>query len=275
MWHFVADPHLKHGNIIKYCCRPFMNETEQGLFRMVQKGLVPERELKISQESTDNMTDAIFDSFNATVHKNDTLVILGDYAWTPRFEREKHIRALRERINCDNVYLIFGNHDDREACINSKCFVRCYDQYMFVVDGQNIFTSHYPARSWDKAHRNSWMLYGHVHNLFWYEDNGQLSPSRKAILDEEFSQVLKKHNVENPDLVADLLDVVAAQYGCDLTLDVGVDNVRKNIPFGTPWSMDDLREYMKQKQIKHEAREKRLKPFSQRKGAERNLLQNE
>lgn len=274
MWHFVADLHLDHGNIIKYCHRPFLSDTEQGLVDMIDKGLVPQRELRISQESIKNMTDTILDSINATVQKTDTLVIGGDFCWTTRENRDRRAKELRDRINCDNVYLIWGNHDDRRTL--APLFKGCYDQYMFKVDGEHIFMSHYPCRSWDMAHHGAWMLYGHVHNLFWYEDNGQLSPSTRNILGTDFASVLKNHNVgENQSLLDDLLSVVADQYGGDLTVDVGVDNVRPGVPFGTPWSMDDLRTHMKQKKMKWDARQARIRafrPLSQRKGAERNQL---
>lgn len=273
MWHFVADLHLDHGNIIKYCHRPFLSDTEQGLVDMIDKGLVPQRELRISPESVKNMTDTILDSINATVQKNDTLVIGGDFCWTTRENRDKRAKELRNRINCDNVYLIWGNHDDRRTL--APLFKGCYDQYMFKVDGEHIFMSHYPCRSWDMAHHGAWMLYGHVHNLFWYEDNGQLSPSTKNILGTDFSAILKNHNIEDQSLVDDLLAAVADQYGGDLTVDVGVDNVRPGVPFGTPWSMDDLRAHMKQKKMKWDARQARIRafrPLSQRKGAERNQL---
>jgi len=290
MWHFIADMHLDHGNIIKYCHRPFLSDTEQGLMNMIDKGLVPQRELRISQQSINNMTDTILDSVNATVQRSDTLVIGGDFCFTTRENRDRRAKELRNRINCENVYLIWGNHDDRRALDekdvqtfpdrtvttvydNKKLFKGCYDQYMFKVDGEHIFMSHYPCRSWDGKPYDSWMLYGHVHNLFWYEDNGQLSPSTKNILGTDFAQVLKNHNIEDQSILDDLLAAVADQYGGDLTVDIGVDNVRPGVPFGTPWSMDDLRTHMKQKKAKRDARQARIRafrPLSQCKGAERN-----
>lgn len=278
MWHFVADPHLDHGNIIKYCKRPFLTSTEQGLMDMIDKGLVPQRELRISPQSVKNMTDTIIESINATVRYDDTLVIGGDFCWTTRENRVRRTKELRDRINCRNIYLIWGNHDDRptlqpkdteeDRATNStitrlyhdkQLFKGCFDQYMFKVDGQHIFMSHYPARSWDMAHHGSWMLYGHVHNNLWHEDNGQLSPYTKDVLTQDFAGALKKHGIENPQLIDDLLAAVADQNGTSLTVDVGVDNVRPGLPFGTPWSMDELTAYMATKKARWDARQARLR----------------
>ena len=272
MWHFVADPHLDHGNIIKYCKRPFLNPTEQGLMEMIDKRLVPQRELRISQESVKLMTDTILDSINATVQRDDTLVIGGDFCWTTRENRGRRARELRDRINCQNVYLIWGNHDDRKAL--QPLFKGCFDQYMFKVDGQHIFMSHYPSRSWDMVQHGSWMLYGHVHNNLWHEDNGQLSPYTKSVLTGEFGNVLQKYGfgldrLEIHHLIDDLLAVVADQNGTSLTADVGVDNVRPGVPFGTPWSMPELTSYMATKKARWDARQARLRalvPASSLKG---------
>ena len=139
MWHFVADTHLDHGNIIKYCKRPFLTATEQGLMEMVDKGIIPQNEFRVSHQSIKNMTETIIDSINATVRHDDTLVIGGDFCWTTRENRVRRTRELRNCINCHNVYLIWGNHDDRAAL--SPYFKGCFDQHMFNVNGQNIFMS--------------------------------------------------------------------------------------------------------------------------------------
>lgn len=119
--------------------------------------------------------------------------------------------------------------------------------------------SHYPCRSWDMAHHGSWMLYGHVHNLFWPEDNGEIMPYAKGVFSNGFDAVLEKLGIRNESgereqAVQELLDIVASMNGIDLTLDVGVDNVRNGVPFGTPWSMDDLHTYFGKKLPRWNAR---------------------
>lgn len=260
MWFFSADWHLGHANIIKYCKRPFLSREEEGLLSMVDRGVIPAKELRISQESTDRMTNTILDSTNAVVGSDDHLVIIGDFCWTPRYDRFKVAKAFRDRINCKNVYLIWGNHDD-DRILGQGVFSGCYHQRVWNVDGQHIFTSHYPCRSWDMAHHGSWDLYGHVHDLYGPEDNGDLMPYEKKVFGEGFHSVLERFGIKNDSgerdqAVKDLLAVCASLNGIDLTVDVGVDNrIRGNhIPFGTPWSMDDLRAYMGKKKSRWDAR---------------------
>jgi calcineurin-like phosphoesterase family protein len=76
------------------------------------------------------------------------------------------------------------------------------DQKMILYTNQKIFMCHYPMRSWSGSYRKSWMLYGHVH--------GRLNRE----------------------------DVVSGS----LTLDVGVDNKRDGVEFGTPWSFKDVQQ---------------------------------
>lgn len=273
MWYFVADIHAGHSNIIKYCKRPFMTREEEGIMGMIDRGSIPQKELRISNESTTRMTDTIFQSINDVVGESDTLVIVGDFCFTPRERRQEIAKSYRDRINCKNVFLILGNHDDRKLL--AHLFTGCYDQYTFKVDGQSIFCSHYPCRSWDGAHHGSWMLYGHVHNLLWKEDNGQLMAYQEKVYSDKFKEVLDNfaqgmgatnQNVAYRDqTVKELLDAVASVNGVDLTLDVGVDNVREGVPFGTPWSMDDLRTYMGKKKRLWEKRSdvlRNLRPAS-------------
>ena len=262
MWHFSADWHLGHNNIIKYCERPFLSVEEKGFLDLVKLRSIPAKELRISDETTKRMTDAIIDNTNAVVRHDDTLVIIGDFCSIGRQDRFKTAKSYRDRINCKNVYLIMGNHDNRQ--ILSPLFTAVYDHFTWNVDGQSIFTDHYPARSWDAAQRGAWMLYGHVHDLFNPEDNGDLMPYDKKMLSEGFASVLNRHQQagiilsrnELDIIVKDLLAVSSSLNGVDLTVDVGVDNQIRGplIPFGTPWSMDHLRSYMKPKQSRWEAR---------------------
>ena len=243
MWYFLADTHFGHANIIKYCKRPFLTNEQLQMCDWAQKGLIDIREIKIESFAVDQMDQRITDSINSVVDYNDNLVIIGDFCLS---RDPKIIRSYRKNITCKNVYLIFGNHDNKKAC--DGVFTASYENYLFKIDGQEVFTSHYPCRSWEHASNGAWMLYGHVHNLYHPEDNGKLMPYDNQILTEGFSSVFAKYNLSlNDDIQKELLDVCASVKGINLTLDVGVDNVRKGVPFGTPWSMTDICRYMQPK----------------------------
>lgn len=264
-WFFIADPHINHSNIIKYCKRPFLSELEQDLMKMADNGVIPSSDIKISAETTDKMSNTILDSINAVVSKDDNLVIAGDVAFAPKQEFENKLREIKERIICQNIVIILGNHDNEDLL--RKVFNRpgdaVYEQHLFNIKGQMIFVNHYPMRSWDCSHHEAYCLYGHVHNLFWPEDNGQLMSYDKKVFSEGFTEVLKKHKLTYQDkIITDLLDVVASTKGIDLTLDIGVDNVREGIPFGTPWSMSEIHAYMNKKRPKWKKRKEEFRKLA-------------
>lgn len=289
-WFFCSDWHLAHANIIKYCRRPFVNEQESDFLAMADRGTIPAGEVRISRESTKLMTDAIIDSVNAVVGENDYLVHAGDLLFAPRDGLADSILEYRNRIVCKNLILIWGNHDDAlrdlynnagrykgpnwvKASADVKgAFTAAYDQFMFNVSGQKIFVNHYPARSWDCAHHGAWMLYGHVHDLYKCEDNGKLSLYAEKTLAEKFDSIVGNATGRKDDgIVRDLLDAVAALNGVDLTVDIGVDNVVRGngVPWGTPWSMEDLHVYMAKKKVKWEERSvgfRDIRPKSTMKG---------
>jgi len=138
---FTADPHFGHKNIIKHCNRPFMTEGE--------------------------MDSMLLLNINNTVARNDTLYIVGDFAWwkcTP-----EQIKAYRAAINCSDVHLILGNHDKPVVDILEGLFSTISDIKTIKVatrakKDQQIVLFHYAMKTWDQSHRKSWSLYGHSHH---------------------------------------------------------------------------------------------------------------
>jgi calcineurin-like phosphoesterase family protein len=241
-WFFIADTHFGHGNIIKYCKRPFMSFEEEQMLEMIENGTIPQNDLRVSEDTIKKHDQTILESINSVVRQNDVLVIQGDFC----FAKEDMAKKYRDGIMCKNVILIWGNHDHSEI---GHLFSKTYHQYLFNVGGQKIFCSHYPCRSWDRSTHGSWMLYGHVHDALNAEDNGGVLPEKKKILESGFEGVLSKYGFSNKDAIDELIGVCSSLNGHSLTLDVGVDNrIRgEDVPFGTPWSMKEIREYMSKK----------------------------
>lgn len=131
---FTSDFHFDHKNICKYSNRPF--------------------------NSVEEMNTAIIDNLNAKVGRSDRLYFLGDFCFNP-----KRIKEFRERINCVNLYLIYGNHDQSIECNseNRRLFVWCKNLEEIKVGEQSITLCHYAMRVWNKSHYKSIMLYGHSH----------------------------------------------------------------------------------------------------------------
>lgn len=176
MIYFIADCHFGHHKIIQYCNRPFDN--------------------------VHIMDQVMFDRINESVGVDDTLYILGDFC----FKGKKPI-DYRIRISCQDVHLIFGNHDKRTHFYPSNLvtdmngFSSIQEVKEIIYCNQRIYLSHYPHRSWPASHKGSWMLYGHVHSRL---DNEDRTSKRK-------------------------------------TLDAGVDNtINYNKRFGEPWSFKEI-----------------------------------
>jgi len=133
--YFTSDHHFGHKNIIKYCNRPFTDVHE--------------------------MNKALIDNWNTVIPQDGTVYYLGDFAWrTCRFEE------IRKRLN-GKIHLIRGNHD--RSTIKQKhygLFESVQDYLEIEIQHpirKKLVLCHYPFRTWDKSHYNSWSLHGHCH----------------------------------------------------------------------------------------------------------------
>ncbi|MEM7312879.1 MAG: metallophosphoesterase family protein, partial [Planctomycetota bacterium] len=105
----------------------------------------------------------LLEAINGVVQKHDVLWILGDFCWGNHGQASQY----RERIQCKDIRLVWGNHDHRSI---EPLFTKAIEQGMVSVRGQKIWLNHYPMRSWDRAFHGSWHLYGHVHGRMSEED---------------------------------------------------------------------------------------------------------
>lgn len=137
---FTSDTHLGHWNINKHCNRGFA--------------------------SLEEMDKTLLGNINKLVQPNDRLAIVGDFAWwrcSP-----KQLEDYRAAINCRNVYLIIGNHDEPVLDDLRPLFVRTEHLLEIKVQTpenskQRIIMSHYAMRVWNQSHRRSFHLAGHSH----------------------------------------------------------------------------------------------------------------
>lgn len=130
----LGDPHFGHENVMKFAHRPFHCIEEHD--------------------------EHVISKINYYVHRNDRLIIAGDVCW-------KDPQKYRQRINCKEVILVFGNHDKKTW---GPIFSRGVDnldlKYVDPLTEEefNIFVSHYPHAYWPGSHRNDLHVYGHVHD---------------------------------------------------------------------------------------------------------------
>lgn len=161
--------HFGHANIIKYCHRPFLGPKDKEELTRVGawhngewKGEDSSR-WRMSREAVEMMDEELLSQINSMVSPDDVLWHLGDFAMPGKSDYYRKCREYRDRIKCRNVYLIWGNHDDRSI---RDLFTETYDLRMIAVPelGVKAILCHYAMAVWDGSHRGNIQLYGHSHS---------------------------------------------------------------------------------------------------------------
>jgi calcineurin-like phosphoesterase family protein len=152
---FTSDTHYSHKNI----CRGVSEWTTNRFTR--------------DYPNLDKMNDVIVNNINAVVQPDDILFHLGDWS----FGGIENVSKFRERISCQNVHLILGNHDhhikkntnnlqDLFASVNQMLTVQiAVDRSpKLIADSRYELTlSHFPIASWENMNKGAIHLHGHVH----------------------------------------------------------------------------------------------------------------
>jgi len=141
MIYFTADTHFGHGNIIKYCNRPY---------------------------ATRGIMDAeLVANWNSVVRPEDIVYHLGDVGLcTPEY-----LLDILYSLN-GQICLIKGNHE--KAALSPLCrdrFEWIKDMHTLrnvCVDSEantkvDIVLCHYAMSVWNKSHHGAWHLFGHSH----------------------------------------------------------------------------------------------------------------
>jgi calcineurin-like phosphoesterase family protein len=102
---------------------------------------------------------------NKSVMPDDELYILGDFA----FGDKDKIPSLRYRINCNNIHLIIGNHDQhyikkRPELFETFSSLSYYNEIRY--NKLLISMCHYPLGSWNEIGKGGIMLHGHCHSRY-------------------------------------------------------------------------------------------------------------
>lgn len=158
--YFTSDTHAFHKNICRGTSEWTENHPSGNIARL--------RDFDTPEEMTEEMAFR----FNSVVKENDEIWHLGDWS----FGGHPNIKKFREMLNCKNIHLIFGNHDQHIEPINSPyrelfSSVQYVKQLSFKIDSMksgkygktNVFLSHYSHQVWDKSHHGTIHLFGHSH----------------------------------------------------------------------------------------------------------------
>jgi calcineurin-like phosphoesterase family protein len=216
---FTSDSHFGHGNIIKYCHRPFLSVLDkQELSRIgawhdgVWKS-VNSSQWRMSQESIEMMDEAILKEINSMVSENDTLWHLGDFAMGQKHNNYARCRYYRDRIKCQKINIIWGNHDDRSI---RDLFNEAYDLKMISLPGlsHRIVLCHYAMAVWEGSHKGNWQLYGHSHTSAepWMD---RYMSDRRSV-DVGVDNAYKLFGSFRPFSLSDLQNIFNNRHGCSI-----------------------------------------------------------
>lgn len=159
---FTSDTHYSHKNIVRGTTTWVGEEDHPGSHRLQSvRGF----------DTVEKHNYTLVSNINALVKHDDILYHLGDWS----FGGHEQIKLFRDRLNCQEIHLIFGNHDQHIEQIDSpyrSLFASCnyvkqlkinVDKKYGIVGKQMIFLSHYGHRVWDKLHHGAIHLFGHSH----------------------------------------------------------------------------------------------------------------
>lgn len=135
--YFISDTHFYHKNIITYSQRPF--------------------------SSVEEMNQKLIDNWNYVVKPNDIVYHLGDFAFCHYLQFVSLLKQLNGNIN-----IVLGNHDKmiikKQVHLVTAKLVNTINNYFELnILNKKFILFHFPLRSWNKKHHNSYHLYGHVH----------------------------------------------------------------------------------------------------------------
>ncbi|MBC8421888.1 MAG: metallophosphoesterase family protein [Pelagibacteraceae bacterium] len=134
MIYCTADTHFGHGNIIKFCNRPF--------------------------GSVEEMNETLINNWNSTVNPDDEVYHLGDFGWK---DNKLNLEILR-RLN-GTKYLLRGNHDKtllRDNVIRNE-FEWVKDYHELEYEDSFFVMCHYAFRVWNRNYYGAINLFGHSH----------------------------------------------------------------------------------------------------------------
>ena len=146
---FLADTHFHHKNI---CSATSVWEDENSTRKF---------------GSLEAMNTTLLQNINFCVGENDILFHLGDFS----FQGVDNIKYFRDLINCKNIHLILGNHDQNIAnnrettCgIPTQTLFTSVQTYLEIeINKIPVVLSHYPLLTWRDKYKGSVQLFGHSH----------------------------------------------------------------------------------------------------------------
>jgi calcineurin-like phosphoesterase family protein len=141
MIYVTSDTHYAHSNI----CKATSNWSDKSGCR--------------NFPSLEEMNETLIENVNKVVKENDILYHLGDVA----FGNPNNSKIFLESLNCRNIIILIGNHDNVNNFKDIKNVSGVYHYLRLSLNKQPVVMMHFPIMVWDGNSRGSWMLHGHCH----------------------------------------------------------------------------------------------------------------
>lgn len=163
LW-FTSDTHYHHANICSATTK-WINPVTLREFKTLE-----------------HMDAMLVGNINEVVGQDDILFHLGDWSFGG-FEK---IQEFREKIVCQNVHIITGNHDQHIESNRDgvRSLFSSVSKYLDLSvkwsnghagnDQQTFALMHFPIASWDNMARGAIHLHGHVH----LDKNKRIGPGK-------------------------------------------------------------------------------------------------
>lgn len=132
---YISDTHFYHDNILRISKRPFKNIQE--------------------------MHNQLIANWNKKVKPDDEIFILGDFVYKGSSADAENLLKVLKGVK----YLVKGNHERwLNGVISHKWFGWVKDYAEIDDNGRHVIMFHYPIEDWNGKFRNSYHLFGHIHN---------------------------------------------------------------------------------------------------------------
>lgn len=132
----IGDLHFGHANIIRYCNRPF--------------------------KDIDEMEKILIKNWNGVVGKDDTVIVVGDFALLP----VEKMASITKQLN-GHKHLVLGNHDTKAIKTYLDMGFEVVSPYSIILD-EYFIVSHKPQFIENQGLFAN--IYAHVHDLAEYKD---------------------------------------------------------------------------------------------------------
>lgn len=196
-----ADFHYNHKNIVK--------ATSDWKYKEIC------REFETLQHHNEYLIYLI----NKTVKWDHTLIFVGDWS----FGGFEHIKKFRDRLECQDIHFILGNHDHHiEANKDDiqSIFSSIQDRLHIEMKDKNFIIQHIPLETWEHIFKGWMHLFGHQHS-------NRMGPGRKMDIGiDKAGTLVSPYNL---DEIIEILESIDIKGGVgDSIIDVET-RIKRNI----------------------------------------------